>query len=139
MKSDIDIKDDVYNIISSSKLKAAVTGSLCKRGRPYYGTGTKGKEDICISVLANQTSQIQEAFVNVNIYVQDQITTKKGNTQKEEDTARLRELCQLSFSTFEAVHGSDFRLSMSEQRVIACEGTGEHIINNKLLYQTIND
>ena len=136
MKSDIDIKDDVYNIISSSKLKTAVTGSLCKRGRPFYGTGTTGKEDICISV---QTSQIQEAFVNVNIYVQDQAITKKGNTRKEENTARLRELCQLSFSTFEAVHGSDFRLSMSEQRVIACEGTSEHIINNKLLYQTIND
>lgn len=133
MKSDIDIKDDVYNIISSSKLKTAVTGSLCKRGRPFYGTGTTGKEDICISVLANQTSQIQEAFVNVNIYVQDQAI------KKEENTARLRELCQLSFSTFEAVHGSDFRLSMSEQRVIACEGTSEHIINNKLLYQTIND
>lgn len=139
MKSDIDIKDDVYNIISSSKLKDAITGSLCKRGRPYYGTGTTGKEDICISILANKTSQMQEAFVNVNIYVQDQTTTKNGNTQKEENTTRLRELCQLSFSTFEAVHGSDFRLSMSEQRVIACEGTGEHIINNKLLYQTIND
>ena len=135
MKSDIDIKDDVYNIISSSKLKTAVTGSLCKRGRPFYRTGATGKEDICISILANRTSQIQEAFVNVNIYVQDQAITKKGNIQKEENTARLRELCQLSFSTFEAVHGSDFRLSMSEQRVIACEGTSEHIINNKLLYQ----
>ena len=83
MKSDIDIKDDVYNIISSSKLKTAVTGSLCKRGRPFYGTGTTGKEDICISILANRTSQIQEAFVNVNIYVQDQAITKKGNTRKE--------------------------------------------------------
>lgn len=139
MKSDIDVKDDVYNIIASSKLKTAVTGSLCKRGRPFYGTGATGKEDICISVLANQTSQIQEVFVNVNIYVQDQTITKKGNTRKEENTAKLRELCQLSFSTFEAVHGSDFRLSMIEQRVIACEDTSEHIINNKLLYQTIND
>nr|DAV81750.1 MAG TPA: hypothetical protein [Caudoviricetes sp.] len=139
MKSDIDIKDDVYNIISSSNLKTTVTGSLCKRGRPFYGTDKTGKEDICISVIANQTSQIQEAFVNVNIYVQDQAIAKNGNTRKEENTARLRELCQLSFSIFEAVHGPDFRLSMNEQRVIACEGTSEHIINNKLLYQTIND
>lgn len=139
MKSDIDIKDDVYNIISSSKLKTAVNGSLCKRERQFYGTSTIGMEDICISVLANQTSQIQSAFVNVNIYVQDKAVTKNGNTQKEENTARLRELCQLSFSTFEAVHGSDFRLSMSEQRIIACKDTCEHIINNKLLYQTLND
>lgn len=139
MKSDIDIKDDVYNIISSSKLKATVTGSLCKRGRPYYCTGTTGKEDICISILANRTSQIQEAFVNVNIYVQDQAITKKGNIQKEENTARLRELCQLSFSTFESVKGTGFRLSLDEQRVVPCAETDEHIISNKLLYQTIND
>ena len=91
MKSDIDIKDDVYNIISSSKLKTAVNGSLCKRERPFYGTSTIGMEDICISVLANQTSQIQSAFVNVNIYVQDKAVTKNGNTQKEQKTARLRE------------------------------------------------
>ena len=135
MKSDIDIKDDVYKVISTSALKKAITGSICKRGRPFYGTGSPTKEDICIAILANQTSQTQEAFVNVNIYVQDEDV--KG--QKEENTTRLRDLCQLSFKTFEAIHGSDFRLSMSEQRVIACEGTSEHIINNKLLYQTIND
>ncbi len=135
MKSDIDIKDDVYKVVTASGLKAAVTGTVCKRQRSFYGTGSPTREDICIAVLANQTSQIQEAYVNVNIYVQDEMV--KG--QKEENTKRLRELCQLSFDTFRSVHGSDFRLSMSEQRIIACEGTGEHIINNKLLYQTIND
>lgn len=135
MKSDIDIKDDVYKVITASELEAATTGSVCKRQRTFYATGTPTKEDICIAVLANQASQLQEAFVNVNIYVQDE--NVKG--QMEENTKRLRELCQLSFETFKSVRGSDFRLSMSEQRVIACEGTNEHIINNKILYQTIND
>lgn len=135
MKSDIDIKDDVYKVIVASELKTTITGSVCKRQRTFYTTGSPTNEDICIAVLANQTLQLQEAFVNVNIYVQDEDV--KG--QKEENTKRLRELCQLSFKTFESVHGADFRLSMSEQRVIACEGTNEHIINNKVLYQTIND
>lgn len=135
MKSDIDIKDDVYNVIEASALKAAITGSVCKRKRPFYATGSPTKEDVCIAVLANNTSQMQEAFVNVNIYVQDD--NVKG--QNEEKTKRLRDLCQLSFEVFKSVHGEDFRLSMSEQRVIECEGTGEHIINNKVLYQTIND
>lgn len=135
MKSDIDIKDEVYKVVAASGIKPAVTGGIYKRQRPLYKAGEKLKEDVCIAILANLTAQKQEAFVNVNIYVQDEDV--KG--QKEENTTRLRELCQLSFRTFEAVHGSDFRLSMSEQRVIACEATGEHIINNKLLYQTIND
>lgn len=131
MKSDIDIKDDVYKIVTASKLKTIVTGKICKRKRTFYPTGSQTKEDICISVLANQTKQLQNAFVNVNIYVQDEIT----EGQKEEKTQRLRELCQLSFSIFESVRGSDFRLSLDEQRVIPCEGTNEHIISNKLLYQ----
>lgn len=135
MKSDIDIKDDVYMVIVNSKLKKAVTGSICKRERRHYDTDALTKEDICISVLANTTSQLQEAFVNVNIYVQDE--NVKG--QKEEYSQRLRELCQLSFQVFNAVHGNDFRLSISSQRVLACKETDEHIINNKLLYQTIND
>lgn len=135
MKSDIDIKDDVYKVITASKLKSVITGSICKRQRTFYTTGAPFKEDICIAVLANQTSQLQEAFVNINIYIQDEDV--KG--QKEENTKRLRELCQLSFETFDSVHGSDFRLSMSEQRIVDSEETNEHIINNKVLYQTIND
>ena len=97
------------------------------------------KEDICISVLANKTSQQQEVFVNVNIYVQDQNVVRNGSTQREENTERLRELCKLSFSTLNPVHGTDFRLSIDEQRVVECKDTSEHIINNKILYQTIND
>ena len=130
MKSDIDIKDDVYKIVTASKLKTVVTGKICKRNRTAYPIGSKTKEDICISVLANQTKQLQNAFVNVNIYVQDETT----EGQKEEKTSRLRDLCQLSFSVFESVRGSDFRLSLDEQRVIPCDETEEHIISNKLLY-----
>lgn len=135
MKSDVDIKDDVYKVISSSALKNAVTGSICKRKRIAYPVGAELKEDICIAVLANQTSQLQEAFVNVNIYIQDEDV----NGQKEENTKRIREICQLCFKVFEAVHGEDFRVSLSEQRVVEVTGSGEHIINNKLLYQILND
>lgn len=135
MKSDVDIKDDVYKVIASSALKNAVTGSICKRKRTAYPVGTELMEDICIAVLANQTSQLQEAFVNVNIYIQD----VDVNGQEEENTKRLREICQLCFKVFEAVHGKDFRLSLSEQRVIEVTGSGEHIVNNKLLYQILND
>ena len=135
MKSDIDIKDDVYKVITSSKLKKVVTGSICKRKRTAYPIGAELKEDVCISILGNQTAQEQKAFVSVNIYVQDE----EINRQKEEKSERLRELCQLSFQIFKYVHGLDFRLSMDTQRVIPNEETGEHIINNKLLYQTLND
>lgn len=135
MKSDIDIKDDVYKIIASSTLKESVTGTICKRKRVAYPVGVPFKEDVCISILSNQTSQEQTAFVNVNIYVQDE----EGNGQKEEKSERLRELCQEALHFFKFIHGSDFRLSLDQQRVVPSEETNEHIINNKLLYQTLND
>lgn len=135
MKSDIDIKDDVYKVIAASELKSAVTGMIYKRERKLYMVGSPYKEDICISILSNQTSQKQEAFVNINIYVQDDDV----NGQMEEKSARLKQLCQLSFKVFEYVHGTDFRLSLSKQTVVPNKSTNEHIINNKLLYQTIND
>ena len=136
MKSDIDIKDDVYKVILDSPLHKAVTGELSKRKRPHNSK----KEDIVISILANETKQAQMAYVNVNVYV----AGKNVKGQVEEDTVRLRTLCQLSFELFENVKGKDFRLTISDpkyecgQRVIEAE-TGENIINNKLLYQSINE
>lgn len=138
MKSDIDIKDDVWRVIKDSSLMANVSGSLKKTSvRPK----DSHKEDIVISILANDTKQRQIAYVNVNIYVSD--NNVKG--QSEEQTNRLRELCQMSFALFDNVRGNDFRLSLTDpnfecgQRVIESVGTSEHVINNKVLYQIINE
>ena len=68
MKSDIDIKDDVYKIVNRSPLHKAVTGVLKKTLRPK----DSDKEDIVISILANETKQAQTAYVNVNVYVPDE-------------------------------------------------------------------
>lgn len=138
MKSDIDIKDDVWKVISKSALLKEVTGKLKKTSIRPKGSRS---EDIVISVLANDTKQKQVAYVNVNIYVTDDDV----DGQSEECTARLRKLCQMSFDLFDNVRGNDFRLSLTDpnyecgQRVIESSGTSEHVINNKLLYQIINE
>lgn len=138
MKSDIDIKDDVWKIINRSALLKEVTGKLKKTSIRPKGSRN---EDIVISVLANDTKQKQVAYVNVNIYVADDDV----DGQSEEQTKRLRKLCQMSFDLFDNVRGNDFRLSLTGpnfecgQRVIESAGTSEHVINNKLLYQIINE
>lgn len=138
MKSDIDIKDDVWAIINKSELEKEVTGKLRKTSvRPRDSRC----EDIIISILANETKQKQIAYVNVNIYVSDD--TRDG--QSEEKSLRLRKLCQMSFDLFDNVRGNDFRVSITDsnyecgQRVIESVATSEHVINNKLLYQIINE
>ena len=115
MKSDIDIKDDVWKIIKESSLLREVSGDLKKTSvRPKNSRS----EDIIISVLANST---------------------------KENSARLRKLCKMSFDLFDNVRGKDFRLSLTDpnyecgQRVIESSGSSEHVVNNKVLYQIINE
>lgn len=131
MKTDIDIKDIVYNIVKDSELANIVTGIVSKAGRP---DGSQS-EDIVISVLANQNAQEQTAFINVNIFVQD----LKKDTSFIENTIRLRELCRLSAELFDVINQGDYRITLDTQRVLEQSATNEHFINNKLLYRTLNE
>lgn len=131
MKTDIDVKDDIYLFIKGSTLDYEITGKLSKTLRP----AGSDLEDIVISVLANQNGQIQEAFVNVNIYVKD----LKRNNQYEENTIRLRKLANLAKSLLEVGRGNDYRFILDSQRVFQVEGKNEHFINNKLLYRQCNE
>lgn len=131
MKTDIDIKDDVYGILKGSALVKEVDGELSKRLRPL----NSDREDIIISVLANQNGDIQEAYVNVNIYVRDQFN---GN-QYEEDSKRLRKLCKMAHDLLQVGRGDSFRFTIDSQRVFAVSGKNEHMINNKLLYRQCNN
>ena len=136
MKSDEDIKTDVYKVIMGSELLRAITGKVSKRKRPSKST----KEDIVISVLANEIAQIQVATVNVNIFVQDDII----NGQAEENTVRCAELCKLAANLLEVFTGDGFRATLTSQRVLENTGTAdqptaEHVINNKIEYKFNNE
>ena len=133
MKSDIEIKDAIYQVVKGSILERTVTGKLSKTNRPV----NSDKEDIVISMLDNSNGQIQEAFVNVNIYVPDNIR----DTQAEENTIRLRELCKISNELLFTCRGNGFRVDSngSKQCVLEVNGKNEHFINNRLLIQISNE
>ena len=131
MKSDIEIKDDVYKVIKGSILEETITGKLSKTNRPI----NSDKEDIVISLLDNGKGQIQEAFVNVNIYVPDNIR----DGQAEENSIRLRQLCKLSAELLEVQRGENYRFTLDKQRVIEVNGKNEHFINNKLFFKQVNE
>ena len=131
-KSDIEIKDDIYKHIKGSLLEKVVNGKLCKASkRP----SNSDREDIVISILENGSGQIQEAFVNVNIYVKDNIR----NGEAEMNDARCRELCKVAIQVLETGHGESYRFTLNKQRVLEVNGKNEHFINNKLLYSFNNE
>ncbi len=136
MKTDEEIKTDVYRVIVGSELQRAITGKVSKRKRPH----NSGNEDIVISVLANENGQIQTATVNVNIFVQDEYI----DGQPEEKTIRIKELCKMAETLFDVFSGDGFRSRLLSQRVMENEGTAgqpvpEHVINNKIEYKFNNE
>ena len=128
MKSDIEIKDDIYKHIKGSLLN----GKLCKASKRPSNSDS---EDIVISILENGSGQIQEAFVNVNIYVKDNIR----NGEAEMNDARCRELCKVAIQVLETGHGESYRFTLNKQREHEVNGKNEHFINNKLLYSFNNE
>lgn len=131
MKTDTEIKTDIYMYIKDSLLAKSVSGVLRKTRRPLNSK----KEDIIISVLSNVNGQIQEAYVNVNIYVSD----IERDGQYEENSPRLDKLCKQAEKLLSLHYGVDYRINLESQRIYEVNGANEHVINNKLLYKKVNE
>lgn len=130
--TDIDIKDELYAWVNASELAESVSGKVYKDQRPL----NSNKEDIIIAVLARDAgSQIQEATVNVNIYVPD---IRRGK-EAIEDSARLRELCTAAASLFEYHHTGDRIIALALQEVYKANGIDWHVINNRLRVRYNNE
>lgn len=142
MKSEIDIKDDIYRHLHCCSLTTSVSGQLSKRGvRPT----ASDKEDIIISVLSSDTSdEIQTAIVVVNVYVPDQ---RLPTGEAEEHSARLRELCRLGVEVLNRgygegcePHGLFGQCPNCPPRLVGpVNGKEEHCISHRLLYRAINE
>lgn len=130
MKSDGAIRTDVYRHINRSGFMKSVNGKLSKTKRPHNSY----KEDVVISILANEGTQLQTAILNVNIYVQDY----NIDNQFEENTQRVDDLCEKSWKLLECFRTDEYVARVVNQRVYAVE-TGEHVINNQVEYKLIND
>ncbi|MCM1361757.1 MAG: hypothetical protein NC235_07630 [Clostridiales bacterium] len=137
MKTDSDIKNDVYQMLLQSPIVDAVTGTLRKIERIPDSTD----EDIIISILANDNPrEIQEAYVNVNIYVRDLQEKYSLEIHYVEDTLRIEMLSRIIADMFdEAFIGDSYRITLASQRVLEVAATKEHCINTRLLYQQINE
>lgn len=135
MVSDIDIKDRIFQHLKGSALEQSITGVLSKTIRPK----DSDKEDVVISILANNCAQLQELYVNVNIYVKDDVITRDGSQQYEMNVARCRELCRLSYDALESGVGDGFRFNIESQRVFEVDAIHSHMINNRIIYKNLNE
>ena len=130
MKNDERIKQDVLEYIFTTDFPDAVSGVIKRDRRPRDSRS----EDVIISVLANENGQIQDATVNVNIYVKD----KPAGNQYDPDHERLDTLADMSQRIFGVFRGRDFRARLESQRITSA-GENEHVITNKIRYKQNNE
>lgn len=130
MKNDERIKQDVQDYIFTTDLPYLVGGVIKKDRRP---TDSRN-EDVIITVLANENGQIQDATVNVNVYVPD----KPSGTQYDPNHDRLDELADKCQDIFEVFRGDGFRAHLLSQRITAV-GENEHVITNKIEFKQNNE
>lgn len=147
MKSDIDIKDDIFQYLKGNV-------SFWNEMRQYgfndhscislLGRTKSQPSEIVVSILANGgATELQEAYVNVNVYVRDmkmeQATPTAGTVENRvQDLSTLKEICQICSRHLSDVLGDTFKFTISSQRVFQEEGTEMSFVNNKLLYNQIN-
>lgn len=130
MKSDGEIKTDVYIYINQSGFMQNVNGVLKKTKRPRNSRA----EDVVISILSNTGTQSQTAVVNVNIYIQDQ----NVNGQHEERSIRLDEISGKAWKLLKVFRGEDYVAHAIGQRTYSTD-SNEHVINTQVEYKLIND
>ena len=122
--SDIDIKDTIYRLLREKRLHVIVSGNIYKDMRP----ANSQLEDVEISVLAGDASQLQEFTLNVNVFVAD---IKRGD-EYVENTARLRTLCSAFADALESEMFEKCWVSLMSQRVMKVQDTALHVINNRI-------
>lgn len=130
MKNDERIKQDILEYIFTTELPDEVSGVVKRDRRPRDSQ----KEDVIISILANENGQMQDATVNVNIYVKD----KPAGNQFDPDHERLDDIADLAQRIFNVFHGRDFRARLESQRITAIENN-EHVVTNKIRYKQNNE
>ncbi len=132
MKSDVEVRQDVFSVLKAAGIKEIIGGSL-----RYIPRAEKSKaEDCIISVLDSNNAQIQDCIVNVNVYVPN--ITSGG--ESVENVTRTKQLASVFETMFRNdIHTEDFSLFLEKQRILPVVGKDEHVINNRINYKTINE
>lgn len=135
MRTDSEVKADIYRIVSGSPVGEAIDGEVLRRKRKDDSC----REDCVISVLDGDTGQIQSHIVNVNIYVRD-IMSDGEMVEDERRTALLQRLCAEAFGDKSRPRYGGGTIYWTEaQRVLPVAGKDEHVINNRIHYQYNNE
>lgn len=135
MKTESDIRNDLYAYITTSELKKEISGKIFKyeEERPE----TSETEDIVIAPLTETPfNDIQEIIVMLRLYVKDLFDSV--NNIYRADSIRLKELENICKETFLAFRTGDARCVAENIKTFKSDSTHEHCIVSRINYKFCN-
>lgn len=130
-KTNDEISTAIYKYVKNSLLGQSITGTIYNGEDRDLNSTT---EDIVVKVLSNQTSELQMAYVNVNVYVQ----CYYDNGMYRKNDERLPLLERLSMDSLEVFRAGDARVVIESQTTMLSDNGKENVINNRLFYKIVN-
>lgn len=135
MKTESDVRDDLYSYIKTSELNSVISGKIFKyeEERP----GTSETEDIVIAPLTETPfNDIQEIIVMLRLYVKDLFDS--GNNIYRADSIRLKELETLCKEAFLVFRTEGARCVAENIKTFKSDSTHEHCIVSRINYKFCN-
>lgn len=129
-KTGSEVENDVYAILKSSAIKTLITGDIYKDGtRPLDSK----KEDVIVNFISGVDGQIQEGFVNVNVYVPD---IDNGGGGYVRNVARCR-VIEIALNTLaQSLTTSEYHFTLAAMiKTYKAEGISQHFVNAKLQFR----
>jgi hypothetical protein len=134
MKTTLDLVDVVYNELKSGPLKSAISGGVYKYTRPLNSS----LEDVVINSLPVTNQQLQQAIVNVNVFVPNADISLGGAQQKMADHVRLKALAALAVDELKDGISGDYTWDVQQQTVIQDDESDSYYINIRLQFYVSN-
>lgn len=133
MKTSLDTVDIIYQALSGSSVKTAITGRIAK----YQRLLNSVKEDIVINSLPITNGQIQNAVVNVNIHVPNKKVGADGvQDSSQPDSARLKELSNQVINVLDNSWGAGYNYSIQQQNII--QDNNDYYSNIRVQFVWVN-
>lgn len=123
---------EVFSLIKSSPLKAALSGDVYREGmRPFNSE----KEDAIVSFMTGLDGQIQTGVLNINVYVPDMNNGSKTKVKNIKRCNQLEELCQ---EVVDSLKLSGYRFSLAALiQTFKAQEIEQHFINVKLKFDYV--
>ncbi|HZF64201.1 MAG TPA: hypothetical protein VEZ55_06950 [Chitinophagaceae bacterium] len=129
----------VYDGLKGSLLEQAVSGKIYKRRRPK----NSNLEDVVINSLPTVNGQLQQAVLNVNVFVPDLQLSIGGEKQNLPDEKRLNELEVLAVSVLKEGSAEDsqkrfIQFEVQQTNILEDDESDQYFINIRLQFFITN-